>query len=190
MKAPALAGLLAIAVLCQSPATLTDPDAYAVYSALIPADSFVHDARPTELLIEDATDARGTARCAPSGPDLSGPWLEALTDFRTQQGTPKSFERQFTLPVAYRLETREAIQSFFAVAGPSGWDAFYAAYPNSRGFLRLSAVGFDKAHEHAIVQMGHSCGGLCGETGYHFLQRTTNGWHEVHLQVNACFVVS
>ena len=188
VKPLTLAALLSLA-LSQAPATLTDPEAYAVYSALIATDSFVRGARPTELLIQGATDAGGTVRCAPSGPDLSGPWVEALTDLNAQRGKTELFERQFSLPVAYRFETRETLQSFFTAAGP-GWDAFHAAYPKSRGFIRLSAVGFDRPHQHAIVHMAHSCGGLCGESAYHFLQRTTHGWDEVRLKVNPCLVVS
>jgi hypothetical protein len=43
MKLIAL-GLVAAALLGQPSPTITDPDAYAVYSALIPTDSFVRDA--------------------------------------------------------------------------------------------------------------------------------------------------
>lgn len=190
MKPPTLAALLSLALFSQTPATLTDPDAYAVYSTLIPTDSFVRGAQPTELVIQGATDARGTAWCAPSGPDLSGLWLEALNDLNERQRRSEVFERRFSLPMAYRFETRETIESVFAAAGPAGWEAFNAAYPKSKGFIRLSAVGFDATRQHAIVHLAHSCGGLCGEAAYHFLKRRTFGWDEVRLKVNACFVVS
>jgi hypothetical protein len=78
----------------------------------------------------------------------------------------------------------------FTSAGPMGWDAFYGAYPKSRGYLRVSAVGFDKAHDHAIVYMAHACGGLCGQAGYHFLERTADGWKGACLDVSTCMVVS
>ncbi|MGB2717346.1 MAG: hypothetical protein WBC51_24400 [Vicinamibacterales bacterium] len=50
--------------------------------------------------------------------------------------------------------------------GPFGvWTSFYAAYPDSGGYHRLSAVGFDPAKVRAIVYVSHSCGNVCGDDG-------------------------
>jgi hypothetical protein len=146
--------------------------------------------RPSELLIQDSTevDSPFFKRCVPSG--LTGTWVEALNDFKTQQVSAKFLDRAFSLPFPYRFESRDTIRSFFIPAGPMGWDVFYATYPKSRGYLQVSAVGFDKAHEHAIVYMAHSCGGLCGQGGYRFLERTAGGWTEARLNVADCGWVS
>jgi hypothetical protein len=175
----------------QGPNTLVDPDSYAVYNALIPSDWLVRVAHASELLIQNTTqsDSPFLSGCVPRGPRLTGPWLEAMNVFRAQQTTAKSLDRQFSLPVPYRLESRETIQSFFNSRDPS-WERLHATYPAAKGYLVVSAVGFDKAHEHAVVYLAHSCGGLCGEGGYHFLERAPDGWREVRLNARNCNWVS
>ena len=192
MKHLALAVFVLAVALVQPSGTITDPDAYAVYNALVPSDSLLREAHATEALIQDTTvsDSAFFKRCVPSGPDMKGPWEEALNDFKGQLTTAKRLDRQFSLPVAYRLEPKDTIRSFFIVAGVMGWPAFHAAYPNAHGFLELSAVGFDKTRERAVVYMAHSCGGLCGEGGYHFLERQADGWTAVRPNVNVCMWAS
>jgi hypothetical protein len=41
------------------------------------------------------------------------------------------------------------------------WDGFYQKYPDSGGYMFLSAVGFDAPKQRAMVYMAGSCGGLC-----------------------------
>lgn len=150
---------------------MTDADAYTVYDAIVPSDWLIQTAHATELLIQDMTegDNRFMKQCAPTGPGLTAPWQEALSDFNNENASAKSLTAQFSLPVPYRLESKDAIRAFFTSAGPSGWGEFHNACPNTKGYLQLSAVGFDKARDHAIVYMAHWCGGLCGEAAYHFV---------------------
>lgn len=179
--------LLALAALVAQPSgTVSDPDAYAVYNAVIPSDSLVHDAHPTELLIQDTTEGHPQFLnyCFPDGSGLPGPWQDVLTNYREQNITAKLLTAQLSLPVASRLETKSTIQGFFASPGSGGWTAFNAAHPDAKGYLQVSAVGFDKSHERAMVYTGHSCGGLCGEGTFHYLERTDGGWREVRLAKN------
>jgi len=189
MKLLALRSLFLIALLSQQPASLEDPDAYGVYNALIPFNWLLRDAHATELLIQSTTEADSSwyKECAPSGSDLTGPWLEALADFKAQNKTAKLLAARFSLPVSYRFESKDTIFAFFSSPQSGHWDAFHAAYPKARGFIQLSAVGFDKARERAIVYIAHSCGGLCGQGGYAFLQKTPDGWRGARLKdVNTC----
>jgi hypothetical protein len=192
MKHFALALFLASAVPLQPSGVVTDPDAYAVYNAVIPSDSFVRDAHAKELLIQETTrlpDPTGKY-CFPSGPDLTGPWAAALANLKQQNAETKTLLRRFTSPMPYRLIPKETLDGFFNAAGIDGWGAFHASYPDARGFLQVSVVGFDETHERAIIHLSHSCGSLCGEGRYHFLVRTANGWSEPRLNINGCFVVS
>ena len=191
MRPFALAFLAAVALLAQPSSTVTDPDAYAVYNAVIPSDSMIRGAHPTELLIQDTTELRSHPQgCLPSGPGLTGVWQDALDDYLLQNDITKHVMQQFKLPLAYRLESKQTIQGFFTASGIDGWKTFFATYPKARGFLQVSAVGFDKTHTHALVYMAHTCGGLCGEGGYHFLERADFGWGEVRLDVKACMWAS
>jgi len=180
-------GLVATALLHQPTGTLIDPDAYAVYNAVIPSDWLIRVAHATELLIEGTTQVptpMGQA-CFPSGPELIGPWAEALSMLKDQNATSQTLARQFTLPVGYRLEAKAQIMSLFQ-SGGGGWGVFRAQYPNAKGILSVSAVGFDKAHQVAIVYVGHSCGLLCGGGSYEFLWREPDHWTRVRLNVNNC----
>ncbi len=192
MKYFALALLLAAPVLVQPSDVVTDLDAYAVYNAVIPSDGLLRDEHAKELLIRETTRLPDPAGkyCFPNGPDLKGPWAAALANLKERNSETKTLLRQFTLPVPYRVIPRETLDGFFNAAGIYGWDTFRATYPDAKGFLTVSAVGFDEPHEHAIVHLSHTCGSLCGEGRYHFLVRTANGWSEPTLNINGCFVIS
>ncbi|MGH9410358.1 MAG: hypothetical protein ACRD1V_12995 [Vicinamibacterales bacterium] len=187
---PILAALLLAAQSSGSVAVKTD--AYAVYDAVIPSDWLIQQAHTTELLIQATTavDDPLFKRCVPAGPGLTAPWQDSLNDFKAQMAAAKDLKSQFSLPVPYRLESRDTIREIFTTAGNRGWYAFHATYPRAKGYLRLSAVGFDKAHEHALVYMDHSCGAECAGGQYHFLERAANGWREVPLNVSLCEWIS
>src|SRR5690242_13080466 len=123
-------GLIAIALPPQPTGTLTDPDAYAVYNALIPSNWLIRQAHAKELLIQDTTRLAGLAGevCFPTGPDLIGPWALAAANLKQQNAGPKLLVQEFNLPVRYRLETKGTIDSFFKGVGPFGWDTFHATY--------------------------------------------------------------
>ena len=184
------AGLLLSLGMTAEQSPLTDPEAYAVYNAIIPSDSLVREAHAKELLIQDITRLPTDKYCSLQGPDLIGPWAAAAANLKKENIEPKSLVRQFALLVPYRLIQKEILDGFFNAGGIFGWDAFHATYPDAHGFLVVSAVAFDDKHDHAIVHMSHSCGGLCGEGRYHFLERTPDGWKEANPRINGCFVVS
>jgi len=52
---------------------------------------------------------------------------------------------QPTRPLSSRNEGT-TIDGFFKGVGALGWDSFHAAYFDAKGFLRVSAVGFDEGH--------------------------------------------
>jgi len=187
MKPFAFALLLIATLRVQPSGTVADPDAYAIYNALIPSNWLLRVAHASELLIQDTTEFETLMgqECFPSGPDLIGPWAEALAALKEQNATAQTLARQFALPVSYRLESKEQIKGFFKPTG-GGWTDFSARYPNARGFLSVSAVGFDKAHQVAIVYMAHSCGLLCGGGGYEFFWHEPGQWTNVRLRANTC----
>lgn len=196
MKHLALAPLVLVTLVAQPSGTISDPDAYAVYNAVIPSTELIRSLHASELLIQDLTVASSSESkgCVPSGPGLIGGWQDALTNFTAMNAAPKHLSLQFSLPsllVPYRLESKETIRGFFTSShGIRAWEAFHAAYPSAKGYLMLSAVGFDKTHEHAIVYMADGCGSLCGKGEYYFLERTNNRWRALPLDVKNCSWVS
>ena len=72
-----------------------------------------------------------------------------------------------------------------------GWDGFYQKYPNSGGYVSVSAVAFDAPKRRAMVYMAHSCGGLCGGGTYHFLEKVGGVWRRARLAgVTNCMLAS
>jgi len=56
------------------------------------------------------------------------------------------------------------------------WNAFYARYPRSNGYISFSRPGYDATGSHALLSYGHGCGGLCGDWGFILLERREGRW--------------
>src|SRR5690349_13707032 len=106
------AGLLLTLRVADAQAPLTDPDSYAVYNAIIPSSWLLRSGHAKELLIQDTTrlpDPTGKY-CSPEGPDLIGPWAVAVANMKKENSEPKALQRQFALPVPYRLLSKETFE--------------------------------------------------------------------------------
>jgi hypothetical protein len=57
-----------------------------------------------------------------------------------------------------------------------GWKRFDQKYPQAKGLISLSAVGFNRNHTQAIVSVGMDCGRLCGEGGIFVLHKKAGRW--------------
>ena len=75
---------------------------------------------------------------------------------------------------SYKLVGAEQVRSMFQKGG--GWHEFYQTFPESRGFIGLSSIGFDRSLTQAVVYSGRHCGSLCGEGTYIFLILKNGRW--------------
>jgi hypothetical protein len=66
------------------------------------------------------------------------------------------------------------------------WEGFYQRYPNSGGWIELSAVGFNATKTVAVVYMGHHCGSLCGGGGFHVLEKKNGQWVPLEWKGSSC----
>jgi hypothetical protein len=174
-----------------APQQLTDPDAYAVYAAVLPAGTGGEEAHATKLLVQQTTEIDQMMKdCPLTAPDTSAVWAEAIEDFKRQNASTWMLQRSFPIDIPYVLESKDAIMAPFKAHGAAGWSAFNAAHPDSRGFIHLSAVGFDKSRTRAIVYVSHFCGGLCGSGMYRFVERQDGTWKERHPTARACSWIS
>ena len=94
------------------------------------------------------------------------------------------------LSVPFELVPKASINRLFGKNGAGGWKNFYSKFPDSGGFITMSAVGFNVDKTVAVVYVGHRCGSLCGGGRYHFLQKTNGKWSEVNWQGTMCTWVS
>ena len=150
-------------------------DDKAVYAAIYKDEGF--DTNPK--LIGDTTfrapiDDQENPRSVP------GVQLDTLTDF-----LEKNDESISTRPLAAdiavvgfisRAESSEIFKS-----GPNpldGWKLLYKRYPDAKGILSFSRIGFNHDHTQAIVYFAQTCGRLCGKGGYLLYKKSWGTWRK------------
>jgi hypothetical protein len=166
-------------------APITDSDAYAVYAALLPNEWPIRVAKATRPVLRRETVTNWT--CMASGTVLQTDWKPVVDSFRRENATPRVLLPGFLLDPPYMLVSSADIKS----ALPSfDWRPFYRLYPDSGGYMEVSAVGFDEGKTRAMVYVAHHCGGLCGGGSHHFLEKRDGRWRSARLDVSVCLWVS
>jgi hypothetical protein len=89
-------------------------------------------------------------------------------------------QRKFNINMPYELLTTDGIRSV------GGWEDFYKRYPDSGGWIELSAVGFNADKTVAVVYIGHHCGGLCGGGMFHVLEKKEGKWIPLEWRGERC----
>lgn len=152
-------------------------EAYRVYEAIIPNEESYSFAKGT-LVIQSETDSLGGNTHGCLSDDAARKFKAAAADFATVSSKSWTLQSKFRLSKPYQLVPSTAIQQYFKEQGPLGWSKYYKEHPESGGFITLSAVGFNKAKNLAIVHAGSSCGGLCGSWRFHLLEKIEGKWKE------------
>ena|SRR5579875_1102922 len=166
------------------PQLYTVPEAYEVYSTLLPAEWTWRDAHSKTLVIQAET--KPYQMCLV--PDAkSKPLLDtAITDYMIVNGKTWNLDRRFDIAKTYQLVPRQTLFAAFNAAGPTGWANFNAEHPDSVGWIELSAVGFNADKTVAVVYAGHHCGGLCGGGGFWVFQRIDAKWKPLKWSGSSC----
>ena len=187
---------LASAGRSQTPSTIEDADAYAIYSIVFTPEPSEKPAKPRRLIIQDKTvdmwslgdeDRDACLKPEPANEATLRPLINA---YREANKTPSFLQRKFTLPNEYEIVPSETIDAFFKTKGPGGWAGFYKKFPNTGGYVFMSAVGFNADKTMALVYAGHSCGGLCGGGAYRFFKKVDGNWKEFNWPGTSCTWVS
>ncbi|MDR3739769.1 MAG: hypothetical protein P4L40_12215 [Terracidiphilus sp.] len=181
MKLAAL--LTSFSVLCvfatsqqpEMPKAYDDKDAYQIYSLLLPHQESYEFAKGTLVIQSDTVSPpKENARCMT--PQAAAEFEEAVADFDRENLKPRSLQRLFQIEKPYELVTNESIRKLFK---EGFWKSFYERYPNSGGYIVMSAVGFNPQRTQAVVYMGSACGGLCGRWSLHLLEKVDGKWKSV-----------
>jgi hypothetical protein len=133
-----------------------DPESYAVYDAVLPLSFDGHPMLPHLIVPQTVSNAdlQGQpGKCFP--PDVAREYGAAFTTFVLRNRAPRTLERKLspTLPYGY-VDGRHSVDHD----------------------VRLSAVGFDEHHTHAVVHMADYCGPLCGGGQYYLLEKRDGRW--------------
>jgi hypothetical protein len=165
-----------------APVPIDDSEAYAVYASLLPREWVVTAAHAKRLVFQREADAY--LRCMPRGPSLETDWKTTVDSYRAANAGVRYVREGFPLLLPYVVVSRADIEAAFrddsiTTARGFGWDGFYQHYPDSGGYLMVSAVGFNAEKTRAMVYIGHSCGSLCGGGTHHLLEKADGAWQEV-----------
>ena len=168
----------------QEPAPYTDPDAYDVYSALIPglrtSRFYVIQESIPAIQFSVFTDPCFSKK-------FQREYRELLKNFDEANRRPLRLLRKFHLDESYELLQPGNGGS---ESGEGGWGAFHKRFPGSGGIISMSAVGFNKKKTEAFVWIGFSCGPLCGSWSYRLLEKREGGWREIEIPGGRCSMFS
>src|SRR5262245_9081020 len=83
----------------------------------------------------------------------------------------------FKLPVKVTLITDLDLKAIFhGTWGELQWIDYYRKFPDARGFVMLSRVGFNAAKNQALIYVGSRCGPGCGDLYFLLLQKENGAW--------------
>jgi hypothetical protein len=199
MRSVSLTFLLLIALAyvgsSQTPPTIDDPDAYAVYSVVFAPEPGEKPRKNRRVVIRAGTSdyprfSDDLDECLKPDAENEARLRPLINAYREANKRQSILLRRFSFPFEYDLVPSETIDGFFKTKGPGGWAGFYKRFPNSGGYVEMSAVGFNSDKTLALMYAGHSCGGLCGGGGYYLLKKTDGKWTEVNWPGTSCTWVS
>ena len=160
-----------------APQRTATADEYDVYSALI--QSVYIDATQPKQIVISTVNADQNVNFGLTAGAIRSFWPELgddiLGDFKAKNRVSSALEHTFTLSVPYTLISEQELASIFSITA-SGWDKFYAKYPDSKGFLTLSRVGFNRAKDTAVLYTEHQSGATAGEGDVVLMKKTDGRW--------------
>ena len=156
-------------------AIYTDQDSYQIYTTLLEGEK--KSLYVIQAEIDGHPDLTSKNLGIEGDKEFMREWEPIMDDYAEQNHTAKLLQRTFSLRTSYELVPASNILN-----GQKDWDDYYRRYPASGGFYWFSAVGFNPARTRAIVDVGHACGGLCGNGGPRFFEKKDGKWREVSVR--------
>ena len=102
---------------------------------------------------------------------------EIWRDFETKnRNTDRSWSADSPWSATYVLISLAGARVDLRRSTPTGWDDFYAKYPNSQGVLTLSRVGFNNAKDTAVLYAGNQSHWVAGEGNMVLMKKTAGRW--------------
>jgi hypothetical protein len=168
--------LISSLLLYQSSAVSTDnqpklyeeAEAYEVYGAILPTELPYQVANAKSLVIQSETE--GYKMCLRPEAESEKIIGQASSQYVKLNEKTWLLKRGLRIKKPYELAPFDKLRSAL----------------NSRGWIELSAVGFNADKTVAVVYMGHHCGGLCGGGGFHVLQKKGGKWAPLTWKGSSC----
>ena len=100
---------------------------------------------------------------------------ETVEDFSNQNHTSTSLAAKFEVPVKYQLVSASDVDRLFR--SPRGWQQFYSRFPEAKGLISLSRVGFSSTKAEALVHVSIGCDFTCRNGKLIFLAKRKGRWY-------------
>jgi hypothetical protein len=144
----------------QSSNAIDDPEAYRVYSAVLPIP-FSSPEKPADgfAILQET---RSTKACPPAE-TLPQEWRPVLESYAKENARVRVLLPGFDVGLPYSLVSLADVKRLLLQAGNDGktrrggWPEAYAQFPNGN-LLAVSAVGFDELKIRAMVVVQYNCG--------------------------------
>ena len=161
-----------------SDAGISDEE-YEIYSAAIKQYYVKSDTKL--LVIEDRTFRYDFS-------DNEEPWKDKYKGLTIDRSTVEDYEARnvrpsllnkasFKLQVKFNLISDLDLKAIFhGTWGELEWIAYYRRFPESRGFIMLSRIGFNTERTQALLYLGSRCGPGCGDIHFLLLEKTNGTW--------------
>ena len=155
-----------------TPPPAIEAEEYAVYSALIQQNPVHYNMGSPIVIQEHTTEGADTLDSALEYHDLPA---DLVASYRSRNAASYTLGPDLELEQDYALLLRGEYDELFPRRG-ANWAEFYTRYPEARGFVVFSRVGFDAAGDTALVEMGVRCGDLCAAGGLYLLVKEGGNW--------------
>jgi hypothetical protein len=175
----------------------TDPDAYAVYSALLPQLWPWAQLDAMNLVIRVETKAHKICvlpeKTAP-GSSASGTDSEAsnqnstssaLAQYNQVNRHPWILQRKLHISRSYQLIGSGELEGI-ARHEIGAWDLFFQHHGDSGGWIQFSAVGFSPDKKTAVVYAEYECGLQCGDGALYLLHKQGDQWTVAESPSDSC----
>ena len=158
---------------------VSDED-YEIYSSVI-KQTYVQPSTKL-LIIEERTFRYDFAV------DNDEPWRDKKKGLTIDQSAVEDYEAKnnqkwllnkasFKLSVKIELITDLDLKAIFhGNWGDLQWINYYRRFPDSRGFVMLSRIGFNTTHTQALLYVGSRCGPGCGDIHFLLLEKANGTW--------------
>lgn len=152
-----------------------DPEAYAVYSAVLPHVWTVQIAQASHYAILHQT-ASLELKLTPRG-ESEKKMRGAMQSYERLNGHKWRLQPRFKLDLPYELISTSAFNAEIQRALQQHAELdFDSLYPGAHGVIELSAVGFNRAKTVAVVQMHWLCGSTCGGAEMYVMEKKDGNW--------------
>lgn len=100
---------------------------------------------------------------------------ETFLNYNDLNKTSFKLDDAFTGQVNHKLIGKGDYDKYFSTSD-GDWPRFFKHNPNTIGVLKLSRIGFNPAHNQALLYLSFSCGFECGVGKFYVLTREQNNW--------------